>query len=278
MAFVPLNSIADQSFVPPKHFGFAQELGHVPLTLSEMHLSSFYFALAVRYRGEFPELCALLHEGYLSRSLAGPQGEWLGGYVPLAIRAHPFRLVNAATTGDPMNDLEAETPSPSLVPGGGVPLLENGKPSAALSQIYGMLNALREARRTLLPHLDRLFMADLMVPLPAPDGGGDSGFFIVDRARFVRLSPRALMAMARQDFHAVEIATACTFSQRLLKREVLGEQPAAAAGTGDATPAAPRDFAPSWSGLDQLPAVLDEDELFSFDDVGVFDIRIDERP
>jgi hypothetical protein len=257
----------------PKAFGFVEELGGLPIALSEFHLSSHFFPLAVRFRGDRPELHVIVAPGYLRKPLIAPDGDWLGGYRPLSLRAQPFELSENAA-GDPLRDVVLPRSSP-LLGAAGVPLLENGAPSAMMLKLHEMLSGVRQSARQLVPVLDRLFMAELMVPLLAGSRAEAADpFFVVDRDRFVALSGRGLRAMARADFHAVEIAVACIFSQRLLKPERLAQRSNAAASDrpSDANPA---DYTPFLTGLSDLPAVLDEGDLFSFDDLDSLHLSVD---
>jgi hypothetical protein len=260
-------------FTQPKAFGFVEELGGLPIALSEFHLSSHFFPLAVRFRGDRPELCVVVAPGYLKKPLVAPNGEWLGGYRPLTLRAQPFELSEGGT-GDAMRDVLLPRLSP-LLGGEGAPLLENGAPSAMMQKLHEMLVGVRQSARQMVPVLDRLFMAELMVPLLAGSRAEAADpFFVVDRDRFSALSGRGLRAMARADFHAVEIAVACIFSQRLLKPERLAQRSNAAAAVRPSE-ANPADYTPFLAGLSDLPAVLDEGELFSFDDLDSLHLSVE---
>lgn len=272
MANVPLSLVADLHFTPPTTFEFVDALGWLPIGLGELHLSAYYFALAVRFQGDRPQLGVILDSRYLVRPVVGPKAEWHGGYRPVALRAYPFELGKAATTGDPIQDLEVSLPSATIGPAGSAPLTSAGKASPFVARIQQMLVGIRDSSRVLMPILDRLFMADLMVPLRLPgDTLSNIPFFVVDRMRFARTPPRALRAMARQDFHAVDIAVACVFSSRLLATSLTTgsetESPTAAT--------APRDYTPFWAGLDEFPNVLDESELFSLEDVGSLHLPVE---
>lgn len=265
MANVPLSMVADLHFTPPTTFEFVEQLGWLPIGLGEFHLSAYYFALGVRFVGDRPQLGVILDPHYLVRPVVGAKADWLGGYRPIALRAYPFELGRGAVTGDPMHDLEVSLPSATIGPKGSVPLAEAGKVVAFLTKIHQMLVGIRDSSRLLVPVLDRLFMADLMVPL-RPPGAATSGdpFFIVDRMRFARTPPRALRAMARQDFHAVDVAVACVFSSRLLASNLTAApEPESASAV-----AVSQAYTPFWSGLEEFPNVLDESELFSLEDVG----------
>ncbi|MGQ4274887.1 SapC family protein [Terrihabitans sp. B22-R8] len=271
MGYVSILKADGYQFAPPANLGFVKSLSWLPLGFTEFHLSAYYFVLAVRLQGGRPELCVILDPRYLARPLLDNKGEWAGGYKPVALRTFPFRLEGKGTT---IEEVEVPIPSPWLVEEGGTPLMTEDSPSAFVGKIYEMLLGLRQSRARLEPVLDRLFMADLMVPLKAPNPLSTSEtFFVADRARFSRLSNQAFRALASQDFHAIEIAMASIFSQRLLHRSCLTTQPRQETPAHEA--GIPREYTSFFAGLDGLPPILDEDELFSLDDVGELHLKLE---
>jgi SapC protein len=235
-----------------------------PVSSTELHLVSLFFPLAIRFEAGRPSLGVLVAPPFLNRPLFDEAGRWRGGYRPLALRVAPFQ--GGDIGADPLDMLIA-LPSWHLVEQGGAPIVDaNGAPSPLVREIHRWRRLLQDSQVKFATALDKLLIAQLLVPLAAPEGGSlaESPLHTVDAPLFASTDNKALAAMARHDFTALDVAVACLSSQRLLHKPC---RPRRLAG-----PEAPE--RQIWIAHDSLPIealdlVLDDSELVSIADIAV---------
>jgi hypothetical protein len=204
----------------------------------------------------------LLGESYLKRNAVDGAGKWRGGYKPMALRSAPFRC--GETAGDAL-DLLIASPSRHLASRGGIPIVDNGGAVHPLiGEIHRWCRLLQDSRTKFANALDQLLIANLLVPLAATDRTPDDDQppHVVDAARFMDANKKALAAMARHEFTALDVAVASLSSQRLLHER---HRPAADAkpGTHASTPSLPHDTV-AIGGVD---LALDDGELVTLADI-----------
>jgi hypothetical protein len=214
---VPLREVTHLRLLPPSDEDGICGRSWWPVSCTELHLASLYFPLAVRIDGGVPSLGLLLGEAHLKRSAVDVAGKWQGGYKPIALRSAPFACAEA---GCDALDLLIGVPSRHLVERGGIPILDAaGAVHPLLGEIHRWCRLLQDSRARLADALDRLLMADLLVPLISMDRTptDDASLYIVDAARFMDADKKAFAAMARHEFTALDVAVASLSSQRLLQ-------------------------------------------------------------
>lgn len=264
---VPLRQVANLRLALPSHHQWVTALDWVPASPTELHLTSRYFPVVIRLSGSRPSLGLLLDERYLARPLVDQAGTWQGAYMPMALRCFPFHA--PVIDKDPLQDITIAPDCGYLVNAGGHPLVENGQPSKMVSEIHRLFRLMRDGQEILTIAVDRLMIAELLVPLALPESeipvGDTATFYTVDRARFSQLAPKVLAAMARQNFLSMDIAVACMFSQQLLKRDCLAKPAEAGKSAGQSTAAPPplSDFV----GIADFSLALDDGDLISLDDI-----------
>ncbi|WP_170149496.1 SapC family protein [Rhodoplanes roseus] len=253
----------------PLDQGWIRNIGWLPVGSSELHLCSHSLALAVRFQAARPHLGFLVDPRYLGRPQIDSHFKWQAGYIPLAVRVHPFQLRDAG--GDPLDELMLPADSPHVGPAGPIEIAHGARLNPQLIAIHKLLATLAAGQASFATALDQLMIANLLVPLQLPatqDGAapratGEPSYFTVDHQRFAALPNGALAAMARHDFRTIDIAVATVFSQRFLARGVLP----------DARPSE-RSAAPSLDlqiqqliHVDTFPLALDDGLLFHPEDL-----------
>ena len=228
----------------------------VPLSHTEMQIASLHFPIAIRMEEASPTLGLVLDDAYLRRPVLDPKGKWRGGYQPLAVRCAPLRC--SAAGGDPLRDIMIAFPSDYIVERGGTPVIdESGAPSPFVRTVHRFFGLLQASREKFSEAIDQLFIGNLLVPLD-PSNANGSRLYLVDGTRFAALEKRALAAMARQRFTALDVAAACLSSQRLLHDRYRPRPIATAAVAQYAQPLSYDHFL----GKD-FELALDDDELIS---------------
>jgi hypothetical protein len=265
---VSLRQVAHLRLALPSHHKWVAGLGWIPVSPTELHLTSRFFPVTIRLTGSRPSLGLLLDERYLARPLVDQAGMWQGTYMPIALRCFPFEA--PALDKDPLEDLKISPDCEYLVATGGHALVEqSGQPSTMVSEVHRLLRLMREGQEILATAIDRLLIGDLLVALTLPESDGapasEAPYYTIDRARFLQLDNKALAAMARQNFLSVDVAAACMFSQQILKRDCLAKPAAAEAAKtqGRAAPPPLLDLV----GIADFSLALDDGDLISLDDI-----------
>jgi hypothetical protein len=259
---IPLREVSHLRLVmPTDEVGFAG-LPWLPVSHTELQLACLYFPIAVSFKTGHPALGLVLDAQYLKYPAVDSCGKWRGGYKPIAVRCFP--LQSAEIGADPLSDILVASDSRHLVEAGGIPLVDGGgAPSPLILEVHRLLRLLQESREKFAPAIDRLLIANLLVPLDATEAA--EPLYVVDGARFLQADKRALCAMARHSFTALDVAVACLSSQRLLREQY---RPKLSAVFGTKLQAPVGAFpSPDAFGLEEVGLALDDGELISLADI-----------
>jgi hypothetical protein len=261
---VPVRDVAHLRLALPADESWMAELSWVPASLTEIHLASRYYPLAIRYDGRTPRLGLLLGQDYLSYPLRSADGTWRGAYRPIALRCFPFQAPRLG--GDPLTDIVIESDSKYLSATTGQPIVGPGGGTEALSDLLRLFQLLRKAEASLAPVLDHLVVADVLVPLvETEDSNTASVLHVIDPKRFETVKGLALGAMARTSFLAVETAAACVFSLQNLKPAY--RRTIASLSTTESVAAGA--IAPETIAMNALPLAIDDGELVALSALGL---------
>ena len=141
-------------------------------------------------------LVALLGLGNERNLFVDAQGRWIGGYIPAAYRAHPFRLANSNDQQvlciDEASDLVTDPTQDSSE----AFFDEKGEPSEAIKKILEFLVQVEANRKTGQRAIDFMQSKNLIVPWPielkasadAPKNTRLEGLYRIDEAQFNKLS------------------------------------------------------------------------------------------
>lgn len=272
MAHVSLREVAQMRLNVPSNYQFLRGLKWIPLAVTELHLTSHYLPIAIRLNKGTPQLAAILDPAYVAQPPIDELGRWRPSYKPIAIRTIPMRLAGVSGK-DPLQDLEVPADSPFLSADSGPPILgEDGNPSPWILSLRQLLIGLRDGQRSILPIVDQLLMADLLIPLQESGSSDEeTEWQVVEPSRFARLGKHAAGALARHNFLTFDVAVASLFSQRALRAECLPKEEGDRAHHTAARPQS--DIDAMRLGLGSLPVTLDEGELFSTEDLEALRLR-----
>jgi SapC len=257
LEFAGLANTAFKTWSEPAAYPPSARFPYISLSDSELLLSAHYMPIAIAFPDGAPCVVALADPALSRQSAFDENGHWRAGYKPMALRCLPFRLA-ATLTGDPLHDLEIavgwpETPGPMLKP-----LRDsNGLASKELHVVSDLLKRQHEGAVRLARASDRLLLADLLKPITASSDNinstGSGSLYTVDGERLKTTKSAQLAAMARQDFLAIDLLSACIFSQRLLTKTARDK-------TEQKTDSIQTATLEQFSG--QFTVMLDESELF----------------
>jgi hypothetical protein len=123
-------------------FGYAAAAQSVPIGLGEMEAVSQHYPILFA-GGAQPGVVALLGLREGENLFVLPDGRWRHGvYVPAYVRAFPFIFVENATTKTVYVGMEPD--AECLGTDAGLPLFEDGKPTAALNESIAFCSAFRD--------------------------------------------------------------------------------------------------------------------------------------
>src|SRR5262245_29351481 len=118
---VPIRDVAHLRLALPADESWMAELPWVPVSLTEIHLASRYYPLAVRFDGRSPRLGLIVGQDFLAYPLRNANGVWRGAYRPIALRCFPFHAPHLS--GDPLADIVIDADSKYLSPTNGQPIV-----------------------------------------------------------------------------------------------------------------------------------------------------------
>ena len=261
MAFTGVSKAKSPTWRPPRDFAFARHIPQVPLSDSELLLTSHYLPIAINYLADGPRVVAILDAQFHRTPVINASGQWQKGYMPVALRSLPFRLA-PGPDGEMQVEIAGKLDADDEP---GLPVLRaDGSLSPKVANITALLRRLETGKQALRKAAEILLIADVLTPLKmaklADAAANDGRYLIVDRNKFAALSNSRVAHLMKGGFLAVDLATACIFSQRLIPTLV-----------AVAAPPGKRADRPAQSGLDELaPALsfnvqIDHGELFSFE-------------
>ncbi|GAB2795170.1 SapC family protein [Halomonas shantousis] len=93
-SFVPVSRErhAQQHWLPQRGYEFAAHQAVVPIVFAELSQTIKHFPLGFVQQGEHYQLVALTGLSNERNLYVNHDGRWLAGYVPAALRGHPFAL------------------------------------------------------------------------------------------------------------------------------------------------------------------------------------------
>ncbi len=148
-----------------------------------------------------------------------PDGRWLGGYVPAALRGYPFRLVKLPDRADSVLCID-EASGLVVEAGQGEPFYgEGGQPAKAVKEMFDLLVQVERSRTVTQTAVGALAAAGLIQPWPLSiqQGGQNApvkGLYRLDEAALNALGNDAFLALRQAG--ALPVAYAQLFSQNQL--------------------------------------------------------------
>lgn len=203
--YVPLNPAAHGGKtwnLPSSNYGFASRATFVAIVGAEMANAATNMPLAFIRDGEQFQPVGLLsyHKGH--NLFVRPDGRWIGGYIPAAFRAYPFRFLRPP--GSDKSILCIDEESGLLESGKGTePFFDDvGKPSKSVTGVIAMLEALEKSRALTAIAVRALEAAGVIVPwdLEVKDGRNETqvqGLFRVDEQLLQKLDDEAFLGLRK---------------------------------------------------------------------------------
>ena len=150
-----------------KSYGFASKVVLAPVVGVEVARAALALPLAFLQEAERFVLVAVLSLKPGRNMLVGPDGRWLGGYVPACLRGYPFRLLPQQGTDQIV--LCIDTDSGLVVDGDAAGedfVGPDGNISPALKKVLDFLNQLERSRQATEVAVSALAEAGVIQPWP----------------------------------------------------------------------------------------------------------------
>src|SRR5712692_6188772 len=124
-------------------YGYSAAAEIVPIGLGEFDSAAHFYPILFAGKPE-PIAVVVLGIGKAWNLFVNGEGIWMpGAYVPALVRAYPFVFIAEAGGGARWLGIEAD--AICLGPENGLPLFEEGKPTAVLSEAASFCNACQES-------------------------------------------------------------------------------------------------------------------------------------
>jgi hypothetical protein len=193
LALSPQN-LAGKFWRRPSGFLFAADRQVIPLVGAELAKASVSMPLGFVQAGDVYVLVAFTSPTPGNNLYIGPDGKWLGNYVPAALRAHPFHLVSPTPGAEAVLCIDESAGVITDSPEGAEPFFdETGKPTQPILDTLNFLAQTEQNRVATQLAVNAVVAAGLMQPWPISVQSGEqqvpvNGLFRVDEAKLNALS------------------------------------------------------------------------------------------
>jgi SapC len=217
---------------------FAAKDALTPIVLAEVvHVGSWMPIVFIEEAGRYI-LMAMMSPMPGHNLFVGPDGEWLGGYVPSSLRSHPFRLVRRQGSSEQMT-LYIDEDS-GLITGAdeaGEPFFAaDGKPSQSISAIMEFLGQIEASRTATDLAMASLAAAGVIEQWPLEvqvDGkrGPTKGLHRINEAALNQLGDEAFLKLRRTsalrlaEVQIMSMGQIARFTQLMRLRQQLAQTP-----------------------------------------------------
>ena len=227
--FVPLADVSPPVWRKPTSSAFAQQISQIPLSDSELLLTSSRLPIAIDCLSDRPRVVGIIDARFQRSPAIGANGHWQRSYLPLALRCLPFRLASGKTDDSAIemavNLTHKDEP--------GIPLFsDNGALGTEVKNTIALLRRLEEGKKQLSDAASQLLIAGVLTPIRlGRQVVADTGrSFTVSRELFNALSGPRVALLTKDSFLPIDLATACIFSQRHLATLVSVKPPGVGSG------------------------------------------------
>jgi hypothetical protein len=180
---------ADKSWTRYSSYNFAAKESIVPLASAEIFNASLSLPLAFVKHNDHFVLVAVLSLAPGSNLFVGPNGQWLGKYVPSAFRGYPFRLARGGPKNEMLLCVDEESGLVNEDKKAGEPFFDdNEELSKTVKDILQFLTQVEQNRIATFAAVASLAEAGLMMewPLKLKDGDQEkpvTGLYRIDEAK-----------------------------------------------------------------------------------------------
>ncbi len=201
---------------------FAADRQVIPLVGAELARAASSMPIGFVQSGDNYILVALNSPTSGSNLYIGPDGKWLGTYVPAALRGHPFVLARPEAKADPVLCIDMESNVVTDQAEGNEAFFdEDGQPTQAIRDTLNFLGQTERNRVATQNAVDAIVAAGLLQPWPITIRSGEqsqplTGLFRVDEAKLNTLSDEDFLKLRAASALPVIYAHLLSMSQLAL--------------------------------------------------------------
>lgn len=160
---VSFSTHQHKRLLPIPSYAFAKALPVVPVVGAECAQAVHNFPMVFIPQGDGYALVGLLSLRPESNLFVGPDGRWMGSYVPAYLRQYPFTVGLPAEGGEPI--LCADEASGLLSETDGQPLFEtDGSPAEGLRKMMEFVSEIERNRAVTVRAINAIAKHGLIVP------------------------------------------------------------------------------------------------------------------
>ena len=219
LTVVSLETFSDKAWKRLSNYAFAAEEAVIPIVMMELIRAVPAMPLAFLQSGDAFELVAVTAMQPGTNWFVAPDGRWLGGYIPAALRVYPFRLIKLQDRSE--NVLCIDEASGLIVEAGqGESFFdEKGEPNNIIKELLDVLSKMERSRLETRIAVNALAAAKLLRPWPINIKQEDktvsmTGLYTMDETALKVLDNDAFLPLRRSG--ALPVAYAQLFSMNQL--------------------------------------------------------------
>lgn len=185
----------------PTHYRDSEHLGHITLSPREVYRAATVMPVAFARQGKTLEPVAIVGQQADRNLFIGPEGQWLGRYVPAVLRHSPFRLM---PTSKGEAALCADIESEWISEADGYAFFDGHQPSEAVQRMLAELTQWQsDCGKPLQAIMEALQENNLLKPWPLtfvqPDGTEcvHEGLYHIDQQALEALKGASLEQLHR---------------------------------------------------------------------------------
>ena len=213
------TAFADRHWQRYANYAFAARMNLIPALATELAKLVPALPLGFVPRAERFQLAALTALQPDSNLFVAPDGRWLAGYVPAALRGYPFALAVPEGAPEPVLCID-EASGLIVAAGAGEPFFDaDGQPAKVVKDVLSFLARVEHDRAITQTMVDALQTANLIQPWPLTvkrDGAAlqVEGIYRIDEAALNALDNDAWLGLRRSG--ALPVVYAQLFSMNQL--------------------------------------------------------------
>lgn len=203
--YIPISrtSHAGKTWKRAQTYGFSDRQPLAPIVGLELATAALNMPLGFIRQGENFHLSALLSFRADNNLFVGPDGRWIGSYIPAIFRSYPFQLLRPEGSEQMVVCVDEESGLIRDGDDGETFFQEDGNPSEQVTRIADFLQQIEASRLATDIAVKALVQAELIVPweikIKGSEGGERpvNGFFRVDETRLNSLDDQTYLGLRK---------------------------------------------------------------------------------
>jgi hypothetical protein len=220
---------AKRSWQQPSSYAFAAQVNALPVVAAELSKLVPRMPIGFVQTETGFQLVAVASLQPDSNFFIGPDGRWLGDYVPAVLRSYPFRLVKLQDRDESILCFD-ESSGSAVDTGIGEAFFDAaGTPSAMVNRMLELVSQIERSRVATQAAVDALQAAGLIQPWPLNMQQGDQtipveGLYCIDEAALLAVQDDVFLTLRKAGALTLAYAQLLSMSQLDKLQEAFFEQ------------------------------------------------------